>query len=422
MNDDDENFDENLGGEDASFDDFDEQQNTLGDLWRNNPLVKVGIIFAAGAAIFGTIILFGGEKEIPTVSYVSGGSAITAIPGTDDASPKYVNAIEEFNESEVEEAYATGGSALPVPIDPPRGRINLPEEEEEEEDPLQRWRRLQEERLQREIGQRETIDPAEAAVDNTAQTEAIQALSDLMSQQMQSILETQGETKLATVQITSPDFLAQLAIEQEAEAEEASINDDDGEFEEDDIEEIIIPAGTIEYGQLLIEANTDAPGPVLAMIASGPLSGSRLLGSFEETKELLTLNFDTIVIDGVSHSIDAIALDPGTTLPALATDVDHHYFARVVLPTAAAFIEGAAAAIANSGLTSVTVEGGSAVETTADADTGEEIASGIQEAGQELSQIIDEAVDEIEVTVVIESGTPIGILFVEAVTEGDGDS
>src|SRR5690606_12018046 len=55
----------------------------------------------------------------------------------------------------------------------------------------------------------------------------------------------------------------------------------------EDIENIIIPAGTIEYAQLVTEANTDAPGPVMAQIASGPLAGARLIGSFQSTDNYL---------------------------------------------------------------------------------------------------------------------------------------
>ena len=59
--------------------------------------------------------------------------------------------------------------------------------------------------------------------------------------------------------------------------------------EETIFEDILIPAGTIEYAQLVLEANTDAPGPVLADIMSGPLAGSKLLGSFTSTDDYLIL-------------------------------------------------------------------------------------------------------------------------------------
>ena len=165
----------------------------------------------------------------------------------------------------------------------------------------------------------------------------------------------------------------------------------------------------------MTEANSDVPGPVLAQIASGPLSGSRVLGSFSKQKELLTIKFQTVIVDGVSIDIDAVAVDPKTTLPALATDVDHHYLMRVALPMAAAFVEGLASAISESGLTTVTVEGDVVAEESEDTSTEQDVASGIEEAGQKLREILDETADEIEVTVRVEAGTPVGILFLEPV-------
>src|SRR5688572_19523946 len=145
--------DEGLDLDEASFDDFEKKKGggTLGDLWRDNAMVKVGVVVAAAAAIFGTIILFGGKATPVDPSYVSSGSDITAPPGTEEATPAYIEAVQEANERNVEEAQAQGTSALPTPIDPPVGRLTITEEEAPEEDPLQRWRKLQEERLQREM-------------------------------------------------------------------------------------------------------------------------------------------------------------------------------------------------------------------------------------------------------------------------------
>jgi len=425
MNEDDldESPDDSLG-DDSSFDDF-EQQNTLGDLWRNNPMVKIGVILAAGVAIFGTIILFGGKEQRPNISVVSGGSEYATAPGTEEVTPLYRKAIGEFNEAEVEQARATGGSALPVPVGQPASRLSVPEDEEEAEDPLQRWRRLQEERLSRELQQRETVDTD--LPDTTGQDEAIQALADVMSQQMQSILESQtGEVSISTMQLTDPDLLKNLADE-EKEAQEAQDGEDGGDgFEEFDEEEILIQAGSIEYGQVLVQANSDVPGPVLVQIASGPYRGSRLIGTFnnklKSQAEVLTLNFDTIVIDGISYSADAVALDPETTLPGLASDVDHHYFKRVLLPMAAAFVEGFTEAISQTDTAVVVVQGGTATQQQNAPDSGQEVALGIEEAGQELREILDEEAGLIKKTIIIEAGTPVGILFVEAVKENDEDT
>jgi intracellular multiplication protein IcmE len=74
---------------------------------------------------------------------------------------------------------------LPTPIDPPVGRLTVTENEAPEEDPLQRWRKLQEERLQREMLRSQTVAPDADA--DAARGEAIQALAEAMATQMQSI-------------------------------------------------------------------------------------------------------------------------------------------------------------------------------------------------------------------------------------------
>ncbi len=405
--------DDGLELDEASFDDFEKKKGTLGELWRENAMVKVGVVVAAAVAIFATIILFGGKDMPIDPSYVSGGSDISAPPGTEETSPSYVAAIEEENEARTEQAIKESGSVLPTPIDPPVGRLTVTENETPEEDPLQRWRKLQEERLQREMLRSQTVAPDADA--DAARGEAIQALAEAMATQMQSILEKRATVRpLQYRGMTSDDWLNELNAQREKEAEEAAGGSGNDEAEEN-IEIVLYPAGRIAYAQILTEANSDVPGPVLAQIASGPLSGSRVLGSFSKQKELLTIKFQTVIVDGVSIDIDAVAVDPKTTLPALATDVDHHYLMRVALPMAAAFVEGLASAISESGLTTVTVEGDVVAEESEDTSTEQDVASGIEEAGQKLREILDETADEIEVTVRVEAGTPVGILFLEPV-------
>jgi intracellular multiplication protein IcmE len=260
-----------------------------------------------------------------------------------------------------------------------------------------------------------TVQP-EPVIEDTGRAEAVQALSETMSAQMQSILDSRTQPK--TVQhksVTSPDWLDQLNEQEEAEkaaAEAAPAPEGPGQV-------ILVPAGEIYYAQFLTEANSDVPGPVLAQIVSGPLKGSRILGEFKVEEELMTLTFNTVVVDGVSIGIDAIALDPDTTLPAMATDVDHRYLKRIVLPMAAAFVEGMASAIAESGRTTITVTGETVAEETEETTNEQEVSAGVEEAGQELREILDEMADSTEVLVRVEAGTPFGLLFLAPVIQGD---
>lgn len=232
-----------------------------------------------------------------------------------------------------------------------------------------RWRRLQEERLTREIETQAEVEPVEV-LDSEQQNEAVQKLSEAMAGQIQKILTTDGETKKFTyVKLVNYDEQnaeasgARPAGEQQPQQGENQPGNgfdelDSSGIEEDVRKEVIIPAGEIEYAQLIIEANSDVPGPVLAMLVSGPLSGSKLIGSFTVVDDYLTLSFETVVVDGESYSVSAVGLDPGTTLPGMATEVRHRYFKRVVLPAAAAFVESFADAIAQTDQTEITINTG----------------------------------------------------------------
>lgn len=409
-----DDLDDEIDLDDSSFDEFEDEKKSLGAMLKDNPMLKFGLIAGAIVVVFGGIMLFGGSQNNTGQSYVGSGSEVNAPPGTEVNNPQYIEAVREVNERNVEDAITTGGSAIPTPVDPPVGVLTAPEEDIEQEDPLQRWRRLQEERLQRELQQTQVVEPQPMPQD-TGRGEAVQAMADLMSEQMQAILDSK-QNKISHVAVSDPSALEPPFVEGEngaAGQQNNSFQDDNAQ--EEVIEEVLLPAGEIEYAQLLIEANTDVPGPLLAQMMSGPFMGSRIIGKFEKQEEYLTLNFNTLVLNGESLTIEAVALDPDTSLPGMATEVDHRYLQRVVLPMAAAFVEGAAQAIAESGRTTVTITGETVAQETDETNQEQEISSGIEEAGAELRDILDDQVNDIEVLIRIEAGTPMGILFTQPV-------
>jgi len=427
MNDD---LDEEIIGSEEGFDEF-VQKNTLGDMWRNSPLVKVGVIVGVVGLFFGAMYLFGAKPDETPSSMLPPPSEVSAPPGTAEASPSYVQAVEEANEADLDKALKEGDSTIPVPVETPSDRLQLPEEQEETEDPLHRWRRLQEERVLRDKSSEEDVEPV-TVLDSEKQNEAMKQMAEAMINQIQSILGRQTERKVFHYEglVRYCDSKGCFgAAPTEAGTGGSGGAGGDGEFDGEEEEEepvVIIPAGEIEYGQLIIEANSDVPGPVLALLVSGPLKGSKLIGSFNVQNDYLTLNFNTLVLDGVSYDISAIALDPETSLAGMATEVDHRYLQRILLPAAAAFVEGFAEAVAQTDATSITIDtsSGSGTTTTAeenDLDTEEEVALGVKEAGEEVRDIIDEMADDVEVLVKIHAGTPIGVLFTESVTEESAD-
>ncbi|MCD8497284.1 MAG: hypothetical protein LRZ85_03895 [Alphaproteobacteria bacterium] len=256
------------------------------------------------------------ERKRPDQSLVATGADITQAPGVAEVSPRIREAIEEVNQAEVERAIREEDSAMPIQIGPPSAALPIPEEDQEAEDPLQRWRRLQEERLQKELERTEVIEPAPPV--EQGPNPAIADLADAMSQQMQSILERQGQNNFGYKIIADQDFIEALNAASDDDFSDFDDFDDSG-FDDSDFGEsgtTLVPAGEIVYGQMITEANSDIPGPVLALISSGPLRGSRLIGSFNVVDDYLSLQFNTVVYKGQSLGVSAVAIAPKQPCPA----------------------------------------------------------------------------------------------------------
>ncbi len=418
MNDD---LDEEIIGADDGFDEF-TQKSGLGETIRQSPVAKIGIVVGALALIGFVAVTFSGGEEEETISIVPGGAQVTSVPGTDEeVAPAYVEAVEQQNETVLDDAIATGGSAIPVPIEAPDTRLEVPEIQEETEDPLHRWRLLQEERVERQMKSKEADPEPVTVLDAEQQSEAITNLAESMAQQMESVLATTNQVKTFTTRV-----LIEYNEEDEAAAGNGGGNGNGGNpgdpnFSEVEEVEVIIPAGKIVYGQLLLEANSDVPFTVLARMVSGPLKGWKLLGKFTvlDDIEMLGITFAIAVNEeGKQYDINAVMLNPDTGLAALRTDVDHRYIRRIVLPAAAEFISGYASAIAESGRTSVSVSGETVTTSEEETDDKQEVATGVEEAADEISEILDDLA-EVPIKIVIAAGTPIGIFFTENVEESE---
>ncbi len=254
-------------------------------------------------------------------------------------------------------------------------------------------------------------------------TPAVNAMSQAMMNQMQSVLQNQRIAAPQHKKITNVGFIEEreakriatmTARNQQLAQAQANLNP------QEQIEDIIIPAGTIEYGQLLIEANSDIPGPIVAMIVSGPFQGSRVLGTFNRKEEYLVMQFTTLIDKkGVSIPIQAFALDPDTTLTGMATDVDHRYWERIILPAAADFVQGMGSAYADQQGNQTVVTGDVVVQSKPPINTKEQIAKGIESAAEQVGDVLEDEGSKTQILVRVRAGTPMGILFMTAITDQD---
>ncbi len=420
-------------------------QVSLADVWNNNPALKLFAIIAIMAIGIIAFLFLGGSNEKPDISRVSSANSVSQTPGQDALTPAYEEAIETADQQRLEEALNTGSSAMPTPISRPVPRIEAPQVVEEE-DPLEKWRREAERRREERNREKPPTLPTPPSEENqqpsnlpqlpvpqvnqrqqmlqqlpTGPTpEQVQNLSNIFRQQMTLILESQipQSSVLVNQGISKPYVVESDENSELTDNFNGNMNSDLVDLASEDAlsteveQEMLIPAGEIEYGQIITQANSDIPGPVLAEIASGPLSGARVIGNFTLKDKYLVLTFSKAVVNRKEYAINAIAVDPATTLTGVATDVNNHYFTRVFLPGAAKFIEGWAEAAVKQG-TSVTVNGETVATTQDELNTGDELLAGFEETAGEIADILDDQ-DDRQITVKVAPGTRVGLLFLDS--------
>ena len=183
--------------------------------------------------------------------------------------------------------------------------------------------------------------------------------------------------------------------------------------------QVTVPlAGSIIYAELVGRANSDNPGPVLARILQGEYTGATLIGTFQTTRNALVINFDRMSVqrsrsgDEINEvvPIQAVAVDTKYIGTGLATSVNRRIFQKLAIAFTAGFAEGLGSAISSSGNTSIDTSNGT-VTTGTDLDTDEQLLSAGGQAVSEAGSILTSEFGNVPTTIIVEGGTPIGILF-----------
>jgi intracellular multiplication protein IcmE len=431
--------DDDFDNFDDDFSDFDSDSS---ETWKSNPLLKIFLVVGGVIALIAAVAIFaGGDEDIP--SRVGGGLDQSETLGG-EISQNYAEVLEEVNQQRLEEAVQSGQSTIPMLINPEETDLLTPTEDlppMQDFDPLASFRATMQEEAEPEQQQAFTEEPVLIAPEQvfTPQAqpipapnpEAVQNLAQAMSANIGEILANHAPGPARIVQVTSMEQPLDATASGSGQGGRLVDTNGDGipdtpvddligidsETGEVVIQNVLVSAGTINYGQVLIEANSDVPGPVLVQLVSGPLAGARLIGSFDVVGDLLVLNFNSVVIDGLNQPVSAIALDPNTTLPGIASEVNNRYFKRVILPAAARFLEGVGSAIAQDAETTVTVSGDTVIEETEALDFEQEIGRGVEEAFEEVADFMEDEADATRVLVRVARGTPVGVFFLEPVIE-----
>ena len=425
------------------------QKASLKDTWDSNPLLKIAAVIIVIALLAGGYVTFFNDKgDVKNKSSIAGSSSTgpKATPGG-GADIEYKTTIEKENELVAKNAAKNGGSAMPIILNQSQeDKLAVPPSPAQAgTDPLLEWRaKAEARRMQIE----EAAPPPEENEMPAADVPVVQPIrpqqtvkmdpnaAKVLAEQMRAIINTQVPKNSTTRKVTTRPsaYTQKLKADAEAKAKKdaelakltasTDVKSIDANGNPVYIEgaqakiKVIVPAGNIAYAQLLNDLNSDVQGPALAQILSGPFEGGRAIGDFAKQDEYLTLNFKRIVKDGVSYSINGIALDENTTLAAQQTDVDHHYFQRIILPAAAQFLTGYTQAAAQVAQTTTTTPGGGVATNVPAPDAKQQLMQGATQAATSIANVLTQDQGR-PITVYVQRGTTMGILFMDPVTTGN---
>jgi intracellular multiplication protein IcmE len=178
-------------------------------------------------------------------------------------------------------------------------------------------------------------------------------------------------------------------------------------------------AGKILYAQMVSRANSDSPGPVLAKIVQGEYAGATLIGSFQKAQDSLIISFDRMTVETTRDgeeinetvAIKSVAVSTDYIGTGLATSVDRHMFQKIAIGFTAAFAQGLGEAVSQNGQTTYNTSNGTITTSNDKLDTKEELTAAGGKAVAQTGSILMDEFGRRPTTIIVESGTPIGVLF-----------
>jgi intracellular multiplication protein IcmE len=341
---------------------------------------------------------------------------VAAVPVTDtEVTPEYQRAVREQSQQRIAEAQGELSSAVPTPMQsqvmpPTMGTV---EGEAVEPDLLKAFETSVQGRMT------DAPSPVPQPSAPPISPEAVAALAATIRGQLEQVsrdwspgpmnyLQTSAAEKYATVTPASAGAGAGAAAATSSASSKAA--------------KLYVPLGAVHYGHMIMEANSDVPGPIMAEILSGPFAGGRLIGAFETQRNFLIIRFTKLSFRRLEIAVDILAVDPNTTLGAVVTEVDPRYFTRVILPAAGEFIRAFGETLSKDTST-VTVSGSGATSITtstqAKPTTEDALYDGLEASADRVGQFLDDEASNTKRLVRVAVGTPMGLLFLKAVRSSD---
>lgn len=403
--------------------DFAEQRAKKG----MSPGLKLGILVGGVFAILGASF-FLSTSSAPEESVMRGAPDLDATPGgaLQAENPLFRDLLEQANDERAQAALARGETFIPVPegqLEPvirsgaaDAGEITPEEEPPAPTDQVARVAPPPPPAPEPRVIEQRAI-PAPGAVTSRPSVETT-APQQETNPYLQGMIQQMGSVSLSNAR-NATMFVADEPPARPDDAPTGLVTGSEAGSDAGEnapSAEPIIAAGAVLYGETLTSSSSDLPGPVLVEVTAGPFKGGRLVGSFStaEAVDRMVVEFSTMTLpDGTSVPVTAFAVDGVSAETAVASDVNRRYLSRYGPILAAAFITGYSASAAQPDQQLVDIGDGSSVVT---GTTSEEqnLYAGLAAAGEAVgADLVRNAPKGPEV--VLRSGWPVGIMFVEPV-------
>jgi intracellular multiplication protein IcmE len=387
-----------------------------------SPGLKLGILVGGVFAILGASF-FLSTSAVQEESVMRGAPDLDATPGGDlqAQNPLFRELLEQANDERAEAALSRGETFIPVPEGQLEPVIRSELADAGTTDPADAEAQTAEDQVAsvaappppapepRVIEQRAI--PAPGAVTSRPSVETT-APQQETNPYLQGMIQQMGSVSLSNTRNTSMFVADEPPAYPEDEAPVESVND----TVVADAVDPIIPSGTILYGETLTSSSSDLPGPVLVQVTTGPFKGGRLVGSFTtvDSVDRMVVEFSSMTLpDGTSVPVSAFAVDGVSAETAVASDVNRRYISRYAPILAAAFITGYAGSAAQPDEQLVDIGDGSSIVTGTTTDK-QNLYAGVAAASEAIgADLLQNAPKGPEI--VLRSGWPVGIMFVEPV-------
>ncbi len=417
--------------------------NNMGKMM-SNPQQRNIYLLGAGAVILTLGVGFFIASKNKNDQVVSGTQLenvpqnVKAVPGASN-NPDYVDAVKKNNEKQADKAVQSGSSFVPTVTAPAVNsassldEIAKKQQQEADEKAKKEAERKKAEdedklRMEEEAKRQQALLDAQKA----AQMQPVQVQQVQVQQQVTQFVPqkpkkyTDDDYMLIAIlnnnwKVKAPSSEYDFARKGSTNTSNGNTGSTYGTTTSNSTSNVavapIAKAGTIYNAIIETAVNSDEESPVLARIVSGPLKGTRLIGTFKNLGEKVAIVFTTANIPSYDKTvkINAYAIDTNSSRTAIADDVDHHYFLRYGVLLATSFVSGYSQALAQSGATTTTsLTGTTTTNPTYSSSQLNKVALG--QVGQQISSDVKQQFNNLRPTIYVNSGTAVGILLMDDLT------